>query len=115
MADHVLDPRLGDLHHAAMAFHDAAQAARRVDDVETAIIAMQHAYRFERDAAILAPRGFEPTRSVLHRSAAWMALDCGMNAEAVELVREGLAGDPPEEIAEELREVLAKAKGRTDA
>lgn len=108
------DPRLADLHQAAMVFHDAAQAARRVGENGVTGGAMHVALRFERRAARMAPRDLEPTRSVLHRSAAWMAIDCGLLAEAKELAREGLDGHPPEEIAEELMEVLAKAEGRTD-
>jgi hypothetical protein len=49
----------------------------------------------------------EPTRSVLHRSAATLALDCGEYREAERLVATALAGNPPEPIANELRDVLA--------
>ena len=48
----------------------------------------------------------EPTRSVLYRSAATLALDCGEYREAERLVAAALAGTPPEAIANELREVL---------
>ncbi|HEX5271222.1 MAG TPA: hypothetical protein VFW33_12065, partial [Gemmataceae bacterium] len=48
----------------------------------------------------------EPTRSVLHRSAASLALECGEYREAERLIATALAGSPPETIAEELRDLL---------
>ena len=50
----------------------------------------------------------EPTRSVLYRSAATLALDCGQLQKARDLVDEALQNNPPHEIAEELRAVLAQ-------
>jgi hypothetical protein len=47
----------------------------------------------------------EPTRSVLHRSAAALAVECGEAREAERLIAVALAGNPPEEIAEELRDL----------
>ena len=52
----------------------------------------------------------EPTRSILHNSAARLALDCGEMSEALRIANRGLDGNPPAEIAEELREVILKAK-----
>lgn len=52
----------------------------------------------------------EPTFSIVHRSAAALALDCGRNRKAEQLATDGLAGEPPGEIAEELRELLARAR-----
>lgn len=51
---------------------------------------------------------FEPTRSVLHRSAASLALECGDREAARRLAERGLTGKPPEEIAEELRDVIRR-------
>ena len=51
----------------------------------------------------------EPTYSVLHRSAAWLALDSGNPRLAEKFAAAGLAGDPPDEIAEELRDVWEQA------
>src|SRR5262249_12481203 len=50
----------------------------------------------------------EPTRSVLCRSAATLALDCGELREAERLIAVALSGDPPFEIAEELRDLLER-------
>ena len=48
----------------------------------------------------------EPTRSVLLRSAASLALDCGEVRQSERLIAQGLVGNPPEEIANELRDLL---------
>ena len=47
----------------------------------------------------------EPTRSVLHRSAGWIAYHCGQYRQAVELADAGLAHDTPADLAQELREL----------
>jgi len=75
---------------------------------------MRDAYNAEREAAsVVAPHlHMDPTRSVLHHSAAWLALNCGEAAEAEHLVSEALDGFPPSDIAEELCEIkiLASAE-----
>ena len=52
----------------------------------------------------------EPTYSVLHRSAAMLALDCNEVKRAELLAHRALAQEPPHAIAEELREVLERVK-----
>ena len=49
------------------------------------------------------------TFAVMHRSAAWLALECKEIRLAEKLASAGLAGDPPPEIADELREVWEQA------
>ena len=49
------------------------------------------------------------TFAVMHRSAAWLALECEEIRLAEKLASAGLAGDPPPEIADELREVWEQA------
>ena len=48
----------------------------------------------------------EPTWSVLHRSAGWMAFNSNQFRRAEKLASKALAGDPHPEIAEELRDLL---------
>jgi len=48
----------------------------------------------------------EPSRSVLFRSAAVLALECQETREAERLISAALAGTPPAEIADELRDLL---------
>lgn len=61
-------------------------------------------------AALRALRDPTPvTFAVMHRSAAWLALECEDVRLAEKLASAGLAGDPPPEIADELREVWEQA------
>jgi hypothetical protein len=75
---------------------------------------LREAFHFERQAADLAFSGtaVEPTRSVLHRSAATFALDCGEPTVADHLARRGLEGCPPSEIADELRLIIRSIERR---
>jgi len=97
-----------DLHHEAMRLVDEAEAARRQGNVQLARERLHQAFDHERQAADLVNGDFslEPTRSVLHRSAASLALECGALRDAERLIAAALSGDPPAEIAEELRDLL---------
>src|SRR4051794_38109082 len=66
------------------------------------------AFEFEKQAFILfnSESSKEPTRSVLIRSAANLAILSEQMREAEKLISIGLAGDPPSEIAEEFRDLL---------
>ncbi len=52
----------------------------------------------------------EPTYSILHRSAGWLALDCNQPRLAEQLASKALAGKPDPRIAEELRDLLEEIK-----
>jgi hypothetical protein len=95
-------------HHRAMLLVDEAEKCRRRGDLQAAQAQLQQAFEQERQAAQLsaAHLELEPTRSVLHRSAASLALECGALREAERLIAAALSGNPPEEIAEELRDLL---------
>jgi len=81
------------------------QSAGKVEDAKVAFL---EAFNYERQAAnAMAKRlSAEPTRSVLLRSAATLGLQCGDTREAERLIAVALSGNPPEEIAEELRDLL---------
>lgn len=96
---------LNETHQQAMELAQQAFVARRRDDLATARSLAYRAFVLEKQAAEQSQT--EPTHSVLHRSAATLALDCGEYREAERLVAAALAGTPPEPIANELREVLA--------
>jgi hypothetical protein len=87
---------------------DLALAARQRGDQVQALVHFRRAYELEAEAAntLVNDLQVEPTRSVLFRSAATLALDCKLLAEAEKLVCTALIGNPPEQIAEELRDVL---------
>ncbi len=85
-----------------------AFTAKLRGDLQRAGELFRQAFEYERKAAELAADDFaaEPTRSVLHRSAASLAIDCGEFREAERLIAVALSGNPPDEIADELRDLL---------
>jgi hypothetical protein len=99
---------LNHLHREAMQHADAADRARRQGDSRPASEELRQAFDLERQAAALIAGDLsaEPTRSVLHRSAAALALEFGAYREGERLIAAALAGNPPEEIAQELRDLL---------
>jgi hypothetical protein len=97
------------LHRDAMKLADRALEAKRAENFAEFLDLSQQAYKKEAKAAhLVANSDIEPTRSVLHRSAATLALDCGEIREAEKLIATALAGNPPDEIASELRELMMK-------
>lgn len=70
----------------------------------------QQAFELEQEAALtfLYDLENEPTRSVVFRSAASLALLCGKWRAAEKLTATGLSGNPPAEIADELRDLFEK-------
>lgn len=96
------------LHKRAMELADKALLARVEGDADKVKILLTEAFENERHAASLVAGelAFEPTRSVLHRSAASLALECGETREAERLIGTALAGSPPDAIADELRDLL---------
>ena len=72
------------------------------------ILGFSDGKRIARQAAarIASHVGEEPMRSVLHRSAASLALNCEEYRLAEKLLAVGLAGDPPAEIADEMRDLM---------
>jgi hypothetical protein len=96
------------LHHSAMESVDPATRASLAGDHPQAESLLREAFRLEREAADLCANdlALEPTRSVLHRSAASLALECKEFREAERLVARALVGNPPDEIADELRDLL---------
>jgi phage shock protein A len=99
---------LDRLHQEAMDLVDQATLARRRGDLDHAKILIKSAFTQEQAAAALTESQFdlEPTRSVLHRSAAALAIECTEFRAAEKLIGRALAGNPPAEIADELRDLL---------
>lgn len=91
-----------------MALVDRALLERSKSGETASRECLRLAYEKEREAASSLERkiGFEPTRSVLYRSAASLAMECGEVREAERLIAYGLLGNPPADIAEELRDLL---------
>ena len=95
-----------EYHRKAMDIADQAFIARREGAHEQAEQLFRDAYELEFEAAQRTTK--EPGRSILHRSAATLALHGKLPRESEKVVALGLAGDPPPEIANELREVFEK-------
>lgn len=104
----VLDQQeLKRLHLEAMEAVDRADIARRAGDTTAELQYLSLALGMETQAAhmLMFTVDVEPTRSVLYRSAASIAMRCRQFREAERLIAYGLSGEPPEEIAEELRDL----------
>jgi hypothetical protein len=96
------------LHQQAMDLAEAAAVARLRGAVERAAQLTRQALEQEIQAAALTAGtpDAEPTRSVLHRSAASLAIECGEVQTAERLITTALSGNPPPEIAEELKDLF---------
>ena len=99
-----------ELHREAMDLAEMAFIAKLKGDPEGAENLLREAYKKESDSAklLVDEYDFEPTRSILYRSAASLAIECNDVRGAERLIAFGLAGNPPEEIAEELRDLLER-------
>lgn len=97
------------LHDEAMRESDVLYVAKRTGATITDEIIQSsiRAYHLERQAAELVLISevptCEPTRSILYRSAGWLAFHAGLYADAVEMANEGLAGRPFPDLYGELR------------
>lgn len=102
--------QINDLHEQAMTLAEAAIVARMEGDEMTSSERFREALELAAQAAarIASQIAEEPMRSVLHRSAASLALNCEEYRLAEKLLAVGLAGDPPTEIADEMRDLLER-------
>ncbi len=99
------------LHHEAMARVDDALVLRRAGAHTRARDAFACALDLERRAADAETT--QPSRSILYRSAAWLALEAEDAAEAERLAACGLADrDVPDRVKGELRAVAEEARMR---
>lgn len=89
---------------------EQAQEAFVTPDADRAQALFRNAFEKEREAAesLHDEPAQEPTRSILYRSAALLALDCKDSDEARRLATEGLKGNPPASIEAELKEILGR-------
>lgn len=101
-----------DLHEKAMEFYDEAFFAKRKGDASSANKFSRKALELEIQAAEILKDDLdkEPSRSVLYRSAALIAIDCKEYSQAEELIETALAGNISNTTAEELRELLKRVR-----
>jgi hypothetical protein len=100
--------QVNELHRKAMMLADMAEEAKRTGQADKYLEFTREALRHESEAAwkLADELLIEPSRSVLFRSAATLAMECGEIRVAEQLIAAALSGDPPAEIAEELRDLL---------
>lgn len=106
------DETVRDLHHKAMAFVDDAIIQRNLGNLGSSAELFIMACSLEEQAAIKLPVSpdSEPTRGILYRSAASMAMNAYLYERALGLVIEGLRGYPLPEFKRELLEVYDAIK-----
>lgn len=96
-------------HEEAMDLYEEGLRLQRRGLHDDGLYSMIKGLELEQRAADLVEpyHDMEPTRSVLHRSAATMALRCERFDEALEYCLRGLEGrNSPDEIRVELQEIL---------
>lgn len=93
------------LHNEAMSKANEAFTAKQAGDNLRYLELTKEAFEKEKTAAwqLFTKTEAEPTRSVLFRSAAWLAFNCGKIRESEQLISAAIAGNPPVEILKELR------------
>ena len=100
------------IHRDAMEWAEEGEFRLHRGDRSSAQEAFRKAMELEREAAYATTENAEPDRSILFRSAGSLALDCEQLRAAEKLLAMGLAGDPPAEIAEEIRDLLEQVHFR---
>ncbi|MDE2749518.1 MAG: hypothetical protein OXI34_11190 [Chloroflexota bacterium] len=99
------------LHRKAMEFADESRVAKLYGDLEKYLHYTRLALEREAAAAdMMVDEDVEPTRSVLHRSAATLAWRCEEYDRAKRLIYRALGGNPPTDIEYELYNLLGKVK-----
>lgn len=102
---------LNDLHDQAMELADHADEKRRQGADDKAVALFKRAFEIESQAAQATHQ--EPSRSILYRSAAALALEAGLFEEARASALAGLAGQPAAEIHEELQDMIDEIASRS--
>lgn len=99
--------QLNTKHDDAMNLAALADLDEMRENFEEARNKYRRAFELELEVALhVMSSTDEPNRSVILRSAASLAVSCGEYREAEKLIATALAGDPPQSIANQLRELL---------
>ena len=95
------------LHRIAMEYADEADLAKLLGERDEYLRLMKMAFEKEKAAAdLMADVHVEPSRGVLHRSAATLGWLCGMYVGAEKLIYRALAGNPRSDTEWELKDLL---------
>ncbi len=111
-----MDDQVASLHREAMEHADAALYFQSRGELARFHDETRLAAALEEEAANLLPcsQASEPTRTVLLRSAATLALRCDELEHAEKLAAMALRGFGPEGLKEELRDVLDQSRGTSN-
>lgn len=103
-----------EFHNESMNCAELAMVKKLRGDYEEARLLFEEALRLELEAIQILDQTDrpEPTYSVLHRSAATLALDCNDPIKAEQIVAKALSHKPPTEIADELRDLFEQINFR---
>lgn len=101
-------------HKKAMALAELALMEKIKGSSDRAKELFKEASLYEKKAALATPIDIdpEPSRSILFRSAASLAMNSEDFRESEKMVALGLSGDPPNEIANELRDLYEEISFR---
>lgn len=104
-----------ELHNEAMRLANMATISLQLDPQAQVVTLFRQAFELERQAASLVPNepSSEPTRSILYRSAASLALQCNELTIARQLVAQGLTGYPPPKIEHQLISLFDTSDDKT--
>ena len=102
--------RTESLHREAMLLVQQSLVVRNQGEKSTADSLLAKAFELELEAAMTLASEFdtEPARSILFRSAAALAVDCGLWKDAEKLIYFGLAGSVPEMIQKQFFTLFEK-------
>lgn len=110
-----MNSTIDELHKKAMELAEEAYYAKKNHDLDQAQSKYLSAFEYEKAAAMLLVNDYskEPSRAVFFRSAACLLLNLPFPTEtafrqAEKMVAYGLSGNPPEEIAQELRQAWSE-------
>ena len=100
--------KINQQHEQAMQLAEDAFFAKRSKEEVKANKLYKEAFQLEMEAALALVSEYEnePTRSVLFKGAATLALECEQELEAERMIRYALLGHPPKQIKQELYELL---------
>ncbi|MCY4063986.1 MAG: hypothetical protein OXG53_16565 [Chloroflexi bacterium] len=99
--------KVKQLHREAMEFADEADLAELFGDRTQFLQLAEQAFEKEKAAAdLMEDIDVEPSRSVLHRSAATLAWRCGFYDQSEKLIYRALAGNPRSDVAWQLKDLL---------
>lgn len=109
MANNTTQINLANEYHLkAMNYAQIAYSNEMLGDKNSALELYEKAYELEKEAALalINVLEFEPSRSILFRSAAALAKKCGQFSDAIQLAQLGLNNNPSSPLLEELNDII---------